>query len=105
MALCCSLVSAALAATLLLCSGCATNAKNQSGSYNETGPPSTAAPASADSERAAGTNSCTAPASAPRGSCGGCSVNCGDKQAYCRSGEEWPSGGASCMKTAVCECH
>jgi hypothetical protein len=101
----CSLVSAALAATLLLCSGCATSAKNQSGSYNESGPPDMAGPASAASEGAAGTNSCTAPASAPRGSCGGCSVNCGDKQASCRSGEEWPSGAAACMRTAVCDCH
>src|SRR5215469_18157437 len=107
MTLCrCSPVSAALAAILLLC-GCATSARqttDQSSSYNEAGPPSTAAPASG-SESAAGNNSCTASASSPRGTCGGCSVDCGDKQASCRSGEEWPSGGAACMRPAVCECH
>ena len=45
MTLCCSPVSAALAAMLLLCTGCAASAKqttNQSGPYNEAGPPSTA---------------------------------------------------------------
>jgi len=100
-------VPAAAAAVLLLCTGCATSAKqttNQSGSYNEAGPPTSSAPASR-SESAARNNSCTASASSPRGTCGGCSVDCGDKQASCKSGEEWPSGGAACMRPAVCECH
>jgi len=50
-------------------------------------------------------NACEAPASSPRGTCSGCSVSCGDKQASCTAGEEWPGGSESCLKSAVCECH
>jgi hypothetical protein len=49
-------------------------------------------------------NSCSAPKSAGQGSCGGCSVSCGDKQASCTAGEEMPGGSAMCLKNAVCEC-
>jgi hypothetical protein len=53
------------------------------------------------------TNSCTAPMSMPHGSCARCSVSCGEKQASCTAGEEWPGGSTagSCLKSAVCECH
>jgi hypothetical protein len=47
-------------------------------------------------------NACSAPASTPKGSCHGCSVSCGLKQASCTPGTEW--GGESCMQDAVCEC-
>jgi hypothetical protein len=104
LALCRSLVLFALTA-LLFCSGCATSGENRSGSSSETGPPRSAASGAPASEGAGQSNSCSAPASSPRGSCGGCSVTCGDKPAFCTPGEEWPSGGASCQKTAVCECH
>ena len=97
------LIPAALAAMLLVCAGCATSGNHPSGSANESGPPSTASGPPA-SDRSSQGNSCSAPASAPRGSCGGCSVNCGDKEAICVAGEEWPSGGPSCQKTAMCAC-
>jgi len=49
-------------------------------------------------------NTCTAPKSAGQGSCAGCSISCGDKQASCTAGEEMPGGSAMCLKNAVCEC-
>lgn len=51
---------------------------------------------------AAKNNACSAPASTPKGSCHGCSVSCGAKQASCTPGTEW--SGESCMQDAVCEC-
>jgi hypothetical protein len=32
-------------------------------------------------------------------------VSCEDKEAICVAGEEWPSGGPSCQKPAMCACH
>ncbi|HYB33332.1 MAG TPA: hypothetical protein VED45_07870 [Steroidobacteraceae bacterium] len=61
------------------------------------------APAAGPSPAPAQVHSCSAPVSAPKGTCGGCSVSCGDQQASCTPGEEWP-GGSACMKTAVCGC-
>jgi hypothetical protein len=49
-------------------------------------------------------NSCSAPNSTGQGSCAGCSVSCGDKQASCTAGQEMPGGSAMCLKEAVCEC-
>jgi hypothetical protein len=49
-------------------------------------------------------NACQAPPSSPNGTCSGCSVSCGQKQAACTPGEEWPGGSTSCLKSAVCEC-
>jgi len=94
--------AAALLMVLLHCGGCATAAKSTGAEAAETGPP-TRGPGMPVADEGM-THSCSAPASSPRGSCGGCSVNCGDKQAFCRAGEEWPSGGQSCQQPAVCNC-
>src|SRR5215831_15402212 len=100
---------ASLAAGLLIALSLAACVANEKASpaapSSETGPPSTPAGAPPGSERDGQGNSCSVPPSRPRGSCGGCSVNCGDRAASCTPGEEWPSGVPSCQKTAVCECH
>jgi hypothetical protein len=90
---------------VLALSACVANEKASPASpAGETGPPTTTAGGSDSSNRDGQNNSCSAPPSTPRGSCGGCSVNCGDKEAICVAGEEWPSGGPSCQKTAMCAC-
>jgi hypothetical protein len=85
----------AVLATVVSLGGCAAVAREQPPSEAQaTGP--TPAPTQ--------THSCSAPVSLPKGICGACSVSCGNKQASCTPGEEWPGGSGSCMKTAVCEC-
>ncbi len=49
-------------------------------------------------------NSCSAPASTPKGGCQGCSVSCGAQQASCTPGQEWLGGSETCMSPAVCTC-
>jgi len=49
-------------------------------------------------------NKCSAPKSAPSGSCGGCEVSCGDKQASCSPGQEIPGGSSMCIQAASCTC-
>ncbi|MBS0378234.1 MAG: hypothetical protein JSS29_07100 [Proteobacteria bacterium] len=49
-------------------------------------------------------NSCSAPASTPKGGCQGCSVSCGAQQASCTPGQEWLGGSETCMSPAVCAC-
>ena len=95
--------------SVMLIVGCASSAKDHEQPLPQTGPPQTGPPQTAGASEPgtaddAHGNSCSAPPSSPRGSCGGCSVNCGSKEALCVAGEEWPSGGASCQKTAVCTC-
>jgi hypothetical protein len=38
------------------------------------------------------------------GTCLGCSVSCGDRQACCTIGQEFPGGSTECVKGLVCEC-
>jgi hypothetical protein len=49
-------------------------------------------------------NSCSAPKSSGQGSCPGCSVSCGAKQASCTPGQEIPGGSAICITAASCTC-
>jgi hypothetical protein len=49
-------------------------------------------------------NSCSAPKSSGQGSCPGCSVSCGAKQASCTPGQEIPGGSAICVTAASCTC-
>jgi hypothetical protein len=49
-------------------------------------------------------NSCSAPKSSPQGSCPGCSVSCGAKQASCNPGSEIPGGSSICITAASCTC-
>jgi len=49
-------------------------------------------------------NSCSAPKSSGQGSCPGCSVSCGAKQASCTAGQEIPGGSAICITAASCTC-
>jgi len=49
-------------------------------------------------------NKCSAPRSTPTGSCGGCEVSCGDKQASCSPGQEIPGGSSMCIQPASCSC-
>jgi hypothetical protein len=90
-----ALFPAVLSAVVSL-GGCAAVAREQPPSEAQAAGPTPAPPTQA--------HSCSAPVSLPKGICGGCSVSCGDRQASCTTGEEWPGGSASCMKTAVCEC-
>jgi hypothetical protein len=53
---------------------------------------------------APGRNRCSAPKSTPTGSCGGCEVSCGDKQASCSPGQEIPGGSSMCIQPASCTC-
>ena len=99
------LPTAALLAILLCCAGCATSGKTATGGSDETGPPRTAGSGTSGADPSMQTHACSAPASSPRGSCAGCSVSCEDKEAICVAGEEWPSGGPSCQKPAMCACH
>jgi hypothetical protein len=64
------------------------------------------APASATgtTASAASGHSCSVPDSSPQGTCLGCSVNCGDRQAFCTIGQEFPGGSVQCVKSSVCEC-
>lgn len=48
---------------------------------------------------------CSAPPSSPAGRCPGCSVSCGERQAYCTRGTEmWVDTPDLCVKPAVCQC-
>jgi len=48
---------------------------------------------------------CSAPPSSPAGRCPGCTVNCGDKLAYCTRGRElWIDAPDACVRAAACEC-
>jgi hypothetical protein len=49
-------------------------------------------------------NSCSAPKSSGQGSCPGCSVSCGAKQASCTPGQEIPGGSSICITAASCTC-
>jgi hypothetical protein len=49
-------------------------------------------------------NACSAPKSSPQGSCPGCSVSCGAKQASCNPGSEIPGGSSICITAASCTC-
>jgi hypothetical protein len=59
----------------------------------------------AESHALTGGHSCSAPPSSPAGRCPGCSVSCGDKQAYCTRGTElWIDTPDLCVKPAACHC-
>jgi hypothetical protein len=49
-------------------------------------------------------NTCSAPKSAGKGSCQGCSVSCGAQTASCTPGQEFPGGSDICMQSASCTC-
>ena len=49
-------------------------------------------------------NSCSAPKSAGKGSCPGCSVSCGTQTASCTPGQEFPGGSDLCLQAASCTC-
>jgi hypothetical protein len=49
-------------------------------------------------------NTCSAPKSAGKGSCPGCSVSCGAQTASCTPGQEFPGGSDICMQSASCTC-
>jgi len=49
-------------------------------------------------------NTCSAPASAGKGSCPGCSVSCGAQSASCTPGQEFPGGSDLCLQPASCTC-
>lgn len=49
-------------------------------------------------------NKCSAPKSSGQGSCPGCSVSCGAKQASCTPGQEIPGGSSICITAASCTC-
>jgi hypothetical protein len=59
---------------------------------NEPAPNAVGAVLIAPAAAAAQNNACAAPASSPKGTCSGCSVSCGAKQASCTPGEEWSVG-------------
>ncbi len=49
-------------------------------------------------------NACSAPKSAPRGACPGCSVSCSAQHASCSAGQEFPGGSDLCLQQASCTC-
>jgi len=52
-----------------------------------------------------GGHSCSAPPSSPGGHCPGCSVSCGEREAYCARGRElWTDVEDACITPAVCDC-
>jgi hypothetical protein len=59
----------------------------------------------AESHPLTGGHSCSAPPSSPAARCPGCSVSCGEQQAYCTRGTEmWLDTPDQCVKPAVCQC-
>ena len=80
--------------SIVAIAGCATEA--QKGPANAAGTPASAS--------SAPSHSCSVPDSSPQGTCLGCSVSCGDRQAFCTIGQEFPGGSVQCVKSSVCEC-
>jgi len=59
----------------------------------------------AESHPLTGGHWCSAPPSSPEGRCPGCSVNCGEKLAYCTRGREmWLDTPDACVRPAACGC-
>jgi hypothetical protein len=58
-----------------------------------------------ESHALTGGHFCSAPPSSPSGRCPGCSVSCGEQQAYCTRGAEmWLDTPDLCVKPAACRC-
>ena len=83
-----------LIGSIVTIAGCA--AQTEKTPTNATGTPAAAA--------SAASHSCQVPDSSPQGTCLGCSVSCGDRQAFCTIGQEFPGGSTQCVKSSVCEC-